>query len=678
MIRKLQQGKLVLSTLIGLAILWPGTTAHCSTPSAGNTTDWVLAGAGDFCSYGTFPSSFTTALDTNPDLAYQNQTTNQVALWLMKDQLSPVTATQPAGVVVLPAVPASSLRLGAVAAFNSYHQSDLIFQDMSTGAVTIWMMTSVHVSSTVTVAPSGGGSITIPSGNTLFGTADMDNDGVPDLLFQSDPTNSSGSTITVWYMNNSGTTKGTAVVGTMPAQYVVARAAGTVSRKPYIFFQNSSTGALSGWKLTGTTVSSSWSYSTSAPSGYTLSAAGDFNKDGYLDLVLCNMTSGTGSTGKCVFYLNSTMSSVSSSAYLLNTFDANLTAATSGANVNLSWSATNSELSGTGTITYDVWRLSAGSYTKLTSTSQSGTTFTDTAPPSGTNVYTVTDTLTTSGSTTSDYSPHACPAAPAIASLLPSGNVYAMTFDDDFDQDYGRGLAAIDPTKWVSGYSDGASNHGGGDLGWFVPSALSMNTGGLTLSVTGVDATHPTLYDAGLVTSYASASGSPQFSQAGGVFEICAQMPTSSYNINASYWMRGTFGWPPEIDVYEIYPTWANQDSQHLSGLSYVDQTLHYGVNPSPLAITNKATPWVGTSADAASAFHTYDAYWEPPVGSTAGKIRYYVDGVLTYTLNDSDISPYTIPAEAQFLYIMLSPKGSSAPGAHYNVQYARAWVVRS
>ena len=663
MIRHSLFARLALLSAAALSLSIP---THASTP--GNTTDWVLAGTGDFGGYTSFPSSFNTALDANPDLVYQNQSTNQVGIWFMKDQLSPVTATQPAGVVTLPAVPASNLRLGAIAAYNSYHQSDLIFQDMSAGSVTIWYLSSIHLSTSTTVTLSGA-TLTIPTGNTLFGTADMDNDGVPDLLFQSDPNNSSGSTITVWYMNNNGTAKGTATVGTMPAQYVVARTAGTVSRKPYIFFQNSSTGQMSGWKLTGTTVSSSWTYSTSAPTGYSIAAAGDLNKDGYLDLVL---TGGSTSAGKLVDYLNSTMSTVNSSAYLLNTFDSNLTATPSSGTVNLSWSAANSELSGVGTVSYDVWRLSNGSYTKLTSTSQTGTTFADAAPPSGTNLYAVTDSL---GSTSGDYGPHASVNAPACAAALGTGNIYAATFNDDFDQDYGRGLTAIDPTKWVSGYNDGASNHGSGDLGWYIPSSLAMNTNGLTLSVTGADPTHTGLYDSGIITSYVNASGGPQFAQAGGVFEICAEMPSNSYNINASYWMRGVFGWPPEIDVYEIYPTWANQDSQHLPGLDYVDQTLHYGVNPNPLATTYKATPF-GSGPDAGAAYHVYDAYWQPPVGSTPGKIQFFVDGVLTRTLTDSDISPYTIPAEAQFLYVQLAPKGTTSPGAHYNVQYVRAWTV--
>jgi hypothetical protein len=141
------------------------------TPAAG----WKVVGIGDFNA------------DGKSDLVFQNQTTNQVAIWFMDGPYY-------RGGVLMPYTPVAGYHVVGVGDFNKDGSPDLVFQNQNTGQIVIWYMSGAVF--------SGGDLVNaaIAPGWTVVGVADYNGDGVADLLFQDQATNRGA----IWFMN--GTT----------------------------------------------------------------------------------------------------------------------------------------------------------------------------------------------------------------------------------------------------------------------------------------------------------------------------------------------------------------------------------------------------------------------------------------------------------------------------------------
>jgi hypothetical protein len=138
-------------------------------------TGWRVVGVGDFNG------------DGKSDLVFQNQTTNQVAVWYMNGP----TYT---GGIVLPFTPPAGWTVAGVGDLNADGLPDLVFQNQNSGQIALWYMNHTdYLGGTVM-------NIVPVSGWKIVGVGDYNGDGFADLLFQNQTTNQGA----VWYLQNGG------------------------------------------------------------------------------------------------------------------------------------------------------------------------------------------------------------------------------------------------------------------------------------------------------------------------------------------------------------------------------------------------------------------------------------------------------------------------------------------
>jgi hypothetical protein len=245
--------------------------------------------------YNAFVTKLSTAAETHTshfdfdgdglnDLVFQNTSTNAVVAWYMQ-------AYRYLGGAFTSLTPASGYHVVGVADFDGDGHPDLLFQNTSTGALVIWYMNGTTVTGSASV------SATPASGYTVAGVGDFNGDGHPDILFQKTSTGA----VVIWYLGGTGGytySSGTTLSSTLPTGYTVA-GVGDFGGAAHadIVLQNTSTGAVTFWLMTGSsgsTIGSTTSLTgaaatlTSLPSGYTIVAIADYNSDGKTDLVLQN------------------------------------------------------------------------------------------------------------------------------------------------------------------------------------------------------------------------------------------------------------------------------------------------------------------------------------------------------------------------------------------------------
>jgi hypothetical protein len=201
-------------------------------PAPGSYPGWTLVTVADMDGNGT------------PDLVWQNDTTRQVRIWFMGG---------PQGTDVLgTADPApgnyAGWRLAGVADVDRNGVPDLVWQNDSTRTVGTWLMSGPQATTLLGVVYQAPGSY---PGWTLVGLADMDGNGVPDLVWQNDETRTVGT----WFM---GGPQGTTFLGSAyqaPGSYPGWRVVGITDLNgdgtPDLMWQNDMTRSVGTWYLSG-------------------------------------------------------------------------------------------------------------------------------------------------------------------------------------------------------------------------------------------------------------------------------------------------------------------------------------------------------------------------------------------------------------------------------------------
>ncbi|MCW3095457.1 MAG: hypothetical protein JWL77_1075 [Chthonomonadaceae bacterium] len=159
--------------------LWYTSGANNATIPGGHFLDltpasgWKVVGIGDFNG------------DGKSDLVFQNQTTNQIAIWFMNNYVY-------LGGVLMPFTPPTGWTVAGVGDFNADGFPDIAFQNQTTGQIVLWYMNnSTYVGGTLlTTVPA--------SGWKVVGVGDYNGDGSADLLFQNQTSNQAA----VWYLTN--------------------------------------------------------------------------------------------------------------------------------------------------------------------------------------------------------------------------------------------------------------------------------------------------------------------------------------------------------------------------------------------------------------------------------------------------------------------------------------------
>jgi hypothetical protein len=193
---------------------------------------WKAVGAGDFND------------DNHADILWQNAN-GQLSIWEMAGN------TVTGGGAVAIAGQTTSLNPGpawkaiGTGDFNDDGQSDILFQNASTGQVSIWEMSENHL--------IGGGPVSPNPGPTwkAIGTGDFDHDGFSDILFQ----NKLSGQVSIWEMNGNtlvggGTveTAGGISLNPGPSTHAIGTDGGSD-----ILFQNTN-GQASIWDMSGNTL----------------------------------------------------------------------------------------------------------------------------------------------------------------------------------------------------------------------------------------------------------------------------------------------------------------------------------------------------------------------------------------------------------------------------------------
>ena len=210
-------------------------------------------------------------------LLWQN-TSGQASIWDLSENI--LTG----GGTVSPN-PGPSWHAVGTADFFGGGSSDILWQNTSTGQASIWEMNGSNVVGGGAVSPNPG-----PSWKAI-GTGDFNGDGKSDILWQ----NTSTGQASVWEMNGNSITGG-GPVSPNPGTAWKAIGAGDFTDNGHsddILWQNTSTGQVSIWEMSGNTLIGGGPLSADPGSSWHAIGTGDFTHDGFSnDILFQNSSTG--------------------------------------------------------------------------------------------------------------------------------------------------------------------------------------------------------------------------------------------------------------------------------------------------------------------------------------------------------------------------------------------------
>ena len=210
--------------------------------------------------------------DGSADLVWENLSSGQRAIWLMKN--GSIKSS-----IALPTV-APSWHIAAAADFLGTGQSDLVLENSVTGAHAIWILNSGVLASSLALPTVGGGW-------HVVGAGDFNGDGKADLVWENTTT---GARV-IWILNN-GDLDHTVSLGTVSPSWHIAGVADFLGDgRSDLVWENLTTGARVIWVMNNTTLDHVISVATISPAWH-IGGTGDFNGDGQADLVLENTVTG--------------------------------------------------------------------------------------------------------------------------------------------------------------------------------------------------------------------------------------------------------------------------------------------------------------------------------------------------------------------------------------------------
>jgi hypothetical protein len=155
-------------------------TYQGSAPTPDST--WSVAGIGDFNG------------DGNDDILWRQSTTGSLVDWTMNGaQISSTTAVTDQGSAV---TPDSTWSVAGIGDFNTDGQSEILWRQSSTDALSLWTMNGSTITSSQTITYQGS-AVTPDSSWSVVGIGDFNGDGHADILWRQAGTN----TLAEWQMN---------------------------------------------------------------------------------------------------------------------------------------------------------------------------------------------------------------------------------------------------------------------------------------------------------------------------------------------------------------------------------------------------------------------------------------------------------------------------------------------
>jgi phospholipase C len=220
--------------------------------------------------------------DSFSDIAWRN-TNGDLSIWLMATQSGNAQIVSSFDFGIVP----DSWQLLGQRDFNGDGNADLLWQNTN-GDTSIWLMNGTQVSQVVDLGIVG-------NGWTIVGTGDFNGDGYADILWR----NTNGDT-SIWLMTGTATqvkVLSTTDLGSVPTSWSVAQT-GDFNRdgKTDILWHNTNNGDTSIWLMTanGTQIQVlSVTDFGKVPTSWMIAGTGDFNADGYADILWHNANGDT-------------------------------------------------------------------------------------------------------------------------------------------------------------------------------------------------------------------------------------------------------------------------------------------------------------------------------------------------------------------------------------------------
>jgi hypothetical protein len=185
-----------------------------------------------------------------------------------------------------PSNPGTGWKVAATGELNGDGDTDIIFQNSTSGDLVYWLMNGLNETSFSFVTPKNPG-----TGWQLVGTGDFNRDGYTDLLFQ----NSSTGDLYEWNLSGGTMVSGGFITPSNPGTGWKVVAVGDLNGdgQPDILFQHNTSGNLYVFFMHGTTMFAGGFVNPANPgTGWVVSALTDMDGDGQKDIVFQNSNTG--------------------------------------------------------------------------------------------------------------------------------------------------------------------------------------------------------------------------------------------------------------------------------------------------------------------------------------------------------------------------------------------------